>query len=192
AQRTVVLAVPLRRDHALPELLRQVRRGERQLVRLPAALRQPVLPGTWPGPLDPLAAPAFDLVARRCDQLPRDDPQHAGARDELDAYPAVRLVDRDLRGPARDRPAGLGGRPDTAPARPPGGNALLHPSARRQRDPVSALLLVLRTPRGLHHDPARDGDHLGSSARVLPQADLRLQGDRVLDRGHRLLLDARL
>ena len=36
------------------------------------------------------------------------------------------------------------------------------------------------------------GDHLGGHPRLLAQADLRLQGDRVLDGGDRLLLDARL
>ena len=71
------------------------------------------------------------------------------------------------------------------------GHALLRAVARRA-DPLPARVLVLRPPRGLHHDPARDGDHLGDPPRVRAQADLRLQGDRALDGRDRVLLDARL
>ena len=46
---------------------------------------------------------------------------------------------------------------------------------------LPARLLVLRPPRGLHHDPAGDGDDLGDDPGLLAQADLRLQGGRVLD-----------
>src|SRR5439155_18393324 len=77
-------------------------------------------------------------------------------------------------------------------ARPAGRHAFLRAPGWRQRDPLPALLLVLRPPRGLPHDPARHGDHLGGHPRVLTQADLRLQGDRILDGRDRVLLDARL
>ena len=79
------------------------------------------------------------------------------------------------------RAAGALGRPDAAAARPPGRHALLHPGRGRERAPLPARLLVLRPPRGLHHDPARDGDHLRGHPGLRAQADLRLQGDRVLD-----------
>ena len=61
------------------------------------------------------------------------------------------------------------------------GNALLHSPEGRQRRALPARVLVLRAPRGLHHDPARDGDHLRGHPRLLAQADLRLHGDRALD-----------
>ena len=53
---------------------------------------------------------------------------------------------------------------------------------------LPARLLVLRPPRGLHHDPARDGGRLRGAPRLLAQADLRLHGDRPLDAGDRLPL----
>ena len=53
--------------------------------------------GERAGPVDPLAPHRVDLVARGRDQLHRHDPQHAHPRDVVDADPALRLVDRDLR-----------------------------------------------------------------------------------------------
>ena len=90
------------------------------------------------------------------------------------------------------RAAGAVGRADAAAARPPGRHGLLRPDRRRQPGALPARLLVLRAPRGLHHDPAGDGDHLGDPPRLRAQADLRLQGGRVLDGRDRLLLDARV
>ena len=46
---------------------------------------------------DPLAAHPLGLVAHRRDQLHRHDPPAARARDDLDARPALRVVDRRLR-----------------------------------------------------------------------------------------------
>ncbi len=149
-------------------------------------------PGQRPGPVDPRAAHPFDLVARRRDQHRRDRAQHANARHVVDAHPALRLGDRHLRVAADHRAPDALGRPDDDAARSPGRNALLRSGARRQPAPLPARVLVLRPPRGLHHDPARDGDHLGGPPRLLAQADLRLQGSRHLDRGHRVLLAARL
>src|SRR2546428_104574 len=45
--------------------------------------------------------------------------------------------------------------------------------------PLAVPLLVLRAPRGLHHDPAGLRRDLRSAPGVLAQADLRLQDDRV-------------
>ncbi len=148
--------------------------------------------GPRPGPLDPLATPARGLLARGRDQLHRDDPQHARARDDLDAHAALRLVDRGLRLPARRHPAGDRRRPAAAPARPPGRHALLPPERRRQRAPLPAHLLVLRAPGGVRPDHPGDGDHLRDHPRLRPQADLRLQGGRVLVGRHRVHLDDRL
>ena len=114
------------------------------------------------------------------------------ARDDVDAPAAVRLVDGGLRVAARARAAdALGGDHDDA-ARPAGLDALLQPGRRRQRRALPARLLVLRAPRGLHHGAPGDGDHLGDHPGLRAQADLRLQGGRVLDGGDRVLLDARL
>ena len=81
---------------------------------------------------------------------------------------------------------------DAAAARPHGRDALLHPVAGRQHRALPAHVLVLRAPRGLHHGAARLRDDLGDHPGLLAQADLRLQGGRVLDARDRVLLDARL
>ena len=66
--------------------------------------------GDGPGPLDPLAAHPHRVLARGRDQLRRDDPQHAHARDDVDAHAALRVVDLRLRLDAARDPAGaLGG-----------------------------------------------------------------------------------
>ena len=115
----------------------------------------------------------------------------------MDAHPALRLVDGDLRLAAPGRAARALGRPDHAPARAavPGHVPVLPAGGRRQgrlADPLPARVLVLRAPRGLHHGAAGVRDHLGGDPRLRAQADLRLQGRRVLDRRDRVLLDARV
>ena len=67
---------------------------------------------------------------------------------------------------------------DDAAHRPALRHPLLRPDPGRLAAAVAAPVLVLRAPRGLHHDPARLRDHLGGPAGLRPQADLRLQGDR--------------
>ena len=79
-----------------------------------------VQPRIGAGPLDPRPSSDLALVARGRDQLHRHDPQHAHAGDDVDAHPALRLVDRGLRRAARARPAGHLGCRDDAPPRPPG------------------------------------------------------------------------
>ena len=120
------------------------------------------------------------------DQLHRHDPQHARSRDVVDADAAVRVVDRGLRGDAASRAArALRGAHAASPrAAVPGDVRVLptDPRGWRVARALPARLLVLRAPRGLHHDPARDGDHLGDPPRLLAEADLRLQGGRALDR----------
>ena len=83
-------------------------------------------------------------------------------------------------------------RRDDAAHRPPLRHPLLRPDAGRLAAAVAAPVLVLRAPRGLHHDPAGLRDHLRGPAGVRAQADLRLQGDRRLDRRDRLPRHARV
>ncbi len=78
------------------QLLREGRPGAGRLDGVRAAL-DAALAGQRPGPLDPRPAHPLDLVARRRDQLHRDDPQHARAGDVVDAHPALLLGDRHLR-----------------------------------------------------------------------------------------------
>ncbi len=178
-ERALVLALPLRRRDPDALVLRPGRRRQVGLDLLPAALgpehRQ------RPGPLDPRPARALALVARGRDQLHRHDREHADAGDELDADAALHLGDRHLRGAARGGAADAVGGPDAAAARPAGGHELLPARRGRERRALPARLLVLRPPRGLHHGPARLRDHLGDHPRLRTQADLRLQGGRVLD-----------
>ncbi len=49
-------------------------------------------------------------------------------------------------------------------------------AGQRRRDSLAAPLLVLRSPRGVHHRPAVLRDHLRGRAGLLAQADLRLPG----------------
>ena len=72
-----------------------------------------------------------------------------------------------------------------APLRPPG-RARASSTGDNGRAPLAAHVLVLRPPRGLHHGAARVRDGLGGHPGLLAQADLRLQGDRVLDDRHRV------
>ncbi len=63
------------------------------------------------------------------------------------------------------------------------GADFFNPAAGGEPDPLAAPLLVLRPPRGLHPGPAVLRDHLRGHPGLLAQADLRLQGARVRDRG---------
>ena len=126
------------------------------------------------------------VVAGGRDQLRRDDPQHAREGHGLGPDAAVRVVDPRLQLPADRRPAGGRRGGDDAAHRPPLRHRLLRPHRRRRPDALAAPVLVLRPPRGLHHDPARVRDHLRDPAGVRAQADLRLQGDRGGHRGDRV------
>ena len=66
------------------------------------------------------------------------------------------------------------------------GTHFFDPDERRLGAAVATPVLVLRAPRGLHHDPARIRRRLGDPSGVRAQADLRLQGDRGIDRRDRL------
>ena len=107
-ERPFVLAVRARRHDPDAQLLR--RRGRRAggLDALPAALGAAARERH--GPLDPLAPHPLRGLARRRDQLHRDDPQHAHPRDDVDAHAALRVVDPALRLAARGDPPGALGR----------------------------------------------------------------------------------
>ena len=122
----------------------------------------------------------------RRDQLLRDDRQHARARHGLVAPAALLLDDPDPVGPAHPRLPDDRRRGHDAADRPPLRDQLLRPDRGRLAAALAAPLLVLRPPRGLHHDPARLRDHLRDPPGVRPQADLRLQGDRGLHGRHRV------
>ena len=83
--------------------------------------------------------------------------------------------------------AGALGRAGDADGQPHPGRQLLRSHGRRRPADVAEPLLVLLAPGRLHHDPARLRHHLRGAAGLLPQADLRLQADRVLQPGHRHL-----
>ena len=99
----------------------------------------------------------LDRLAPGRDQLPGDHPPHAHAWDDVDATAALRLVDRGLRRVARRRVARTLSGADDAATRPAGRHTLLPARRGRERRPLPARLLVLRAPRGVHHDPARHG-----------------------------------
>ena len=178
----LVLDVPARRDRALLELLRQGRAGEDAAGRRTRRSRRTsTAPGTartcgssrsTSSRISSLAG-AINFIATIHNMR--------SARHDLDAHAALRLVDRGLRVAADRDPAGDRRRPPDAPARPAGRHALLHPGPGRQRAPLPAHLLVLRPPRGVRPDPPGDGDDLRDHPRLRAQADLRLQGGRVLD-----------
>ena len=66
------------------------------------------------------------------------------------------------------------------------GTHFFDPTAGRLAAAVAEPVLVLRPSRGLHHGAARLRHRLGDPAGVRAQADLRLQGDRGLDRRDRV------
>ena len=67
-----------------------------------------------------------------------------------------------------------------------GGERPDHGTQGRLAAALAAPVLVLRTSRGVHRDPARHGRDFAAALHVLAQADLRIQGDGVRHPGHRL------
>jgi cytochrome c oxidase subunit I len=60
---------------------------------------------------------------------------------------------------------------------------IFDPALQRRPGNLSALFLVLLAPRGVHHDSARDGDHLRADECAQSQGDFRLSLHRLqLDR----------
>ena len=89
-ERALVLALPARRRSSCTSASSRRAARRRAGWTSYAPLSTLHSPGQRPGPLDPRPAHPLDRVARRRDQLRRDDPQHAHARDVVDAHPALR------------------------------------------------------------------------------------------------------
>ena len=190
AERALLLAAARRRDRVLRDALLPPARGG--LVELPAAVEHPVLAERRPGRVDLPDPPDRHLLAAGRDQLLRDDREHARPGDDLGPSAAVHLDDPRVRDPPDHRAPGGGGGRDDAADRPALRDPLVRPDRARVADPVAAPVLVLRPPRGLHHGPAGLRDHLRGHPGVLAQADLRLQGDRRVDRRDRVPGHARV
>ena len=189
AQRPVVLVLPRGRHRLLRVAVLRPRRRWAGRAYTPLVDGR-VLPERRRGRVDLPRPPHRHLVAHRRDQLLRDDREHARARHGLGPPAAVRVDDPRLRDPADPGAAGDRGRGDAAAHRPALRDALLRHPGRPVA--VAAPVLVLRAPRGLHHGPAGLRGDLRGPARLRPQADLRLQGDRGGDRGHRVPRPARV
>ncbi len=125
------------------------------------------------------------VVDHGLDQHHHDDPQPARARHDADEDAALLLDLAHHRVPADRGDAGARRRGDDAAHRPPLRHVVLQCGRRRRPGAVPARVLVLRPPRGLHHDPAGVRDHLADHPDVLAQAALRLRVDGVRRRGHR-------
>ena len=168
--------------------------GRRRQVRLdvlPAALRGD--DRQRPGPLDPRRCTCSR--SRRSPARSTSSSRSHNMRTQGMTWTRMPLfiwAIEHLRRAARGRAADALGGADAAAARPPGRHALLPARRGRERRALPARLLVLRAPRGLHHGAAGLRDDLGDHPRLRAQADLRLQGGRVLDGRDRLLLDARV
>ncbi len=108
---------------------RLLRAAAGRLDDVRAALGRPLFAERRGRRVDIPDPPDRHLVARRRDQLRRDDPQHARARHELGPHAAVRVVDPRVQLPA-DRGAALdrGGGHDAAD-RPPLRHLVLRPRA---------------------------------------------------------------
>ena len=141
-------------DHPLLLRLLHRRLARRRMDRLRAADREGV-PG--PQPRRRLLGDEHHRLGDQrdhgLDQLPDHDRRPARAGHALLAAPALRVgADLDLDPAARRGRAACRG-DDPARVRPPARNAVLHHGG--PAGAVPAPVLVLRAPRGLHHDPAR-------------------------------------
>jgi hypothetical protein len=126
------------------------------------------------------------------DQHHRHHPQHARAGHGPAEDADLRLVVADHRVPVDCGDAGSGRCSDHAAHRQVLRHQLLQRGRWRRPGDVPAHLLVLRASRGVHHDPAgvrhRQRDHSDLRA----QAAVRLPGDDLCHRLHRLPLLHRL
>ena len=136
--------------------------------------------------------PGRRLVDHGRDQHHRDDHEHARPGHDAAQDAAVRLDLADHRLPADRRDAGVRRRRDDAAHRPLLRHQLLQRGGRRRPGALPAHLLVLRAPRGLHHDPAGVRHRLGDHPDLLAQAAVRLRRDGVRDGLDRLPVVHRL
>ena len=125
------------------------------------------------------------LVHPHRPQLHRHRPPHARARHDLVPHAPVRLG--ALRHQPHPGPRHAGARHHPGPGALRAAHAPRHlrPGPRRRPGALPAPLLVLLPPGRLHHDPAGHGRGQRAHLHLLPQADLRLQLHRLLERRHR-------
>ena len=131
--------------------------------------------------IDDLCAGYGDVLHLRCAhdgrlldhgqyQHHRHHPEHAGAGHDPDADAAVRLDLADHRLPAAGRHAGTGRCGHHDAVRHPLRHQLLQRGRWRRPGDVPAHLLVLRAPRGVHHDPAGIRRGLADHSDVQPES----------------------
>ena len=137
-------------------------------------------------------SPGGRLVDHGRDQHHRHDHEPARAGHVAAEDAAVRLDVADHGLPADRGDAGVRGRGDDAAHRPFLPHDVLRGFRRRRPGAVPAHVLVLRAPRGLHHDPAGVRDRLGDHPDVLAQAPVRLRRDGLRDRVDRVPVVHRL
>src|SRR4029077_19462449 len=121
------------------------------------------------------------VVADGLDQLHHDDHQHAYQGYVHVPHAAGDLVVVHHRDFAVAGAAGTDHGARAAAVRSDGRHAFLSARGRRRTAALAASVLVLRTPRSLHYDPAGDGNYVGHHRDVLAQANLRLPRDGVCD-----------
>src|SRR3546814_458957 len=117
------------------------------------------------------------LVHHGGDQHHRHHPEPARSRHDTHENADVLLVLAGYRLPAAGRHARSGRLGHHAADRPPLRHHLLQRRRRRRPCAVSTRILVLRAPRGLHHDSAGLRHDLRSHPRVLAQEAVRLLVD---------------
>ena len=103
-----------------------------------------------------------------------------------DAHADVRLDELHHPGAAAAGVPGDHGGADPADVRPVLRHPLLRAGRRRRSAALAAPVLDLRAPGGLHPDPAGVRHRVGDPAGLLAEAAVRLRGDGVLGRVHRV------
>ncbi len=131
------------------------------------------------------AASGRHQFAARRDQLHHHDLQHARSRHDAAQDAAVHLGRTGHGVPAAAGDPGAGRRDHHADLRPQFRHRVLRSVRRRRSGAVPAPVLVLRPPRGLHHDRAGLRHHQPRDLDVQQEADLRLPRHGLRDGGDR-------
>src|SRR6185503_3946215 len=130
---------------------------------------------------DSVAALGGRLVDYEFDQFHHDNLQYARAGHDAAQDAAVRMVDSDHRIPALAGVASARRRNHDAADRPQFRDDVLRSGGRGRSDSVPAPVLVLRTPRSVHHDPAAVRYGFTDCRYLLEKAGLRLSWDGLCD-----------
>src|ERR1019366_7824424 len=176
---------PRRAVHQL--LVPPGRRAEWRLVRVRTTVVAAVLDRREHGFLDAWPPDPGHRVVGRRRQLLHYHPQHARPGHDADAHADVRLVSPGDAGAGAAVVPGHHGGADPAHGGPHLRFELLFVHHGRWRpDALAAPVLGVRTPGGVHPDPAGVRHRVRDPAGVLPQAAVRLQRDGVFDGIHRV------